>query len=304
MRFAIVVLCACVLAACSRGEQSTTSSSSTAPVAATMAATVAPSDAASPLAAATAAASGAVVAATTPAASPLPSVAFTDVTGVQGQADIVRLAQLGVLDATSGPFHPGDPVKRRDFVRWLFKTNNAVWSDQTSRQIHLADATDKSDFSDITPNDPDFRYIEGMSEAGIAVGFPDKTFRPDQPLTREQMLAIKAGLDRGGVSASYVKDPGQARFELPAWKDKDQISKTYVAAIMTDISDERTDAPKVDNIGRTFGAISMLRPQQNVTRAQAAVIMNVIGAHDPSVYYDKAPRSVAAALNPSPKPSP
>nr|MDP9104385.1 S-layer homology domain-containing protein [Candidatus Eremiobacteraeota bacterium] len=253
------------------------------------------------LASASPAASPSAAAATT-APSPVASVAFTDVDGVQGQKEIVALAQLGVLDATTGPFHPGDPVKRRDFVRWLFKTNNAVWADQPARQIHAADAATQSSFADLASSDADFRYVQGLSDAGIAVGFPDKTFKADQPLTREQMIAIKSGLDRGGVEKSYATDVTYARYNLPPWKDKDQVAKTYAGAVATDVQDDPKDgSPKVDNIGRTFGAIAMFRPQQPVTRAQAAVVLNVIGAHERFA----APRSVAQALAaPSPSPSP
>jgi hypothetical protein len=244
-------------------------------------------------------------AASPPAPSPLPSVGFTDIDGAQGQKEIVQLAQLGVLDATSGPFHPADPIKRRDFARWMFKTNNAVWSDQPSRQIHPADATTQSSFSDLASSDPDFRYVQGLSDAGIAVGFPDKTFKADQPLTREQMIAMKSGLDRGGLHKSYATDESYARYNLPAWKDKDKVSKTYVGAIATDIEDDPKSAgsAKIDNIGRTFGAIAMFRPQQAVTRAQAAVVLNVIGAHAESTAYENAPRSVLQALTATPAPS-
>ncbi|MDQ6943582.1 MAG: S-layer homology domain-containing protein [Candidatus Eremiobacteraeota bacterium] len=283
----LALACAVTAAGCSKTGQSSSTTSASSDTSASPAASALPDTQAS---------------AAPPAASPASSpVAFTDIDGVQGQKEIVALGQLGVLDATSGPFHPGDPVKRRDFARWLFKTNNAVWADQPSRQIHPADATTQSSFSDLPSTDPDFRYVQGLSDAGIAVGFPDKSFKAEQPLTREQMIAIKAGLDRGGVEKSYAADDSYAHYNLPSWKDKAQVSKTYAAAVATDVQDDPKDgSPKVDNIGRTFGAIAMFRPQQPVTRAQAAVVLNVIGAHERY----SAPRSVAQALAATPAPSP
>jgi len=296
MPFLVVLALACALtvAACTKTDQSSTtttaSDASAAPVS-----TAAPD--ASAAAVPTTIASTAVAA----APAPLPSVGFTDIDGVQGQKEIVQLAQLGVLDATSGAFHPGDAVKRREFVRWLFKANNAVWADQPSRQIHPADATAPSSFPDLAASDPDFRYVQGLSDAGIAVGFPDKRFKGDQPLTREQMIAIKAGLDRGGVEKSYAADDSYAHYNLPSWKDKAQVSKTYAAAVATDVQDDPKDgSPKIDNIGRTFGAIAMFRPQQAVTRAQAAIVLNVIGAHERYA----PPRSVAQVLTATPAASP
>jgi hypothetical protein len=300
----LALACAVTAAACTKTDQSsstTTASTDASAAPASPASSAAPDT--SPSATITTIPSTASV---TTVPSPLPSVAFTDLTGVQGQKEIVQLAQLGVLDATSGPFHPGDSIKRRDFARWMFKANNAVWADQPSRQIHAADATTQSSFSDLAPSDPDFRYVQGLSDAGIAVGFPDKTFKADQPLTREQMIAIKSGLDRGGLHKSYATDESYARYNLPPWKDKDKVSKTYVGAIATDIEDDPKSAgsAKIDNIGRTFGAIAMFRPQQPVTRAQAAVLLNVIGAHSESTTYADAPRSVAQALTATPAASP
>ena len=143
----LLLACAVAVAGCSKTDQSSTTTSESSPAAAP--------PAASPVASALAAAPASAAAA--PAA--LPSAAFTDLDGVQGQKEIGQLAQLGVLDATSGPFHPGDSIKRRDFARWLFKTNNAVWADQPSRQVHPADATTQSSFSDLASSDPDFRYV-------------------------------------------------------------------------------------------------------------------------------------------------
>jgi len=293
----LVLACAVTASGCTKNDQSTsTTSTATSDASPTPVSSAVPEVLSSASPAATPSAAAAASAPSPPA-----SIAFTDVDGVQGQKEIVALAQLGVLDATSGPFHPNDPVKRRDFVRWLFKTNNAVWADQPSRQIHAADAATQSSFSDLPSSDPDFRYVQGLSDAGIAVGFPDKSFKADQPLTREQMIAIKSGLDRGGVEKSYATDASYARYNLPPWKDKDKVAKTYAGAVATDVQDDPKDgSPKIDNIGRTFGAIAMFRPQQPVTRAQAAVVLNVIGAHERFA----APRSVAQALAASPPPSP
>jgi hypothetical protein len=45
-------------------------------------------------------------------------------------------------------------------------------------------------------------------------------------------------------------------------------------------------------------------PQQPVTRAQAAVVLNVIGSHAESTSYENAPRSVAKMLTATPAASP
>jgi hypothetical protein len=219
---------------------------------------------------------------------------FTDIAGVNGQNEIVTLAQLGVIDPPSGTFNPGAPIKRREFVRWLVKSNNVLWSDTPAKLLKLADSTESSSFPDITTTDADFPYIQGMQDAGYSEGFPDKTFRPDQTLTREQMFAIKNVFDRGSVDPGLTKDLTFARNTvMPPWKDKQSISKTYVAAIATGAGGGG------ESFGRVYGASALFRPQDAVTRAQAAVAVSVIGDH---VFSGGAQRTAAQRASVSPSP--
>jgi hypothetical protein len=260
---------------------------------------------ASPGAGAAGASPGASAAVASPGASPAVPVAFTDISGTYAEKAIVALGQIGALDSTSGTFQPEKPVMRREFVRWLFKTNNAVWANLPGKQIHPAESGDKSDFTDLKPSDPDFKYIEGMNAAGISVGFPDKTFKADQPLTHEQAIAIKAVLDRGGIAERY-RTIDSARSRLPEWKDKAQISAAFASAIATDASDDDINgrSTQIGNVGRAFGAVAMFRPQAPVKRGEAAMLLQVIGGHAQDTNGDNAPRSVASVLHPSPSPSP
>jgi hypothetical protein len=265
----------------SRSSDSAGSDASAAPSGATTSA--------APSLAPVAAASPATAAAT--AAAP----ALTDVSGVNGQAAIEQFAALGVVDPVSGEFHPGAPVLRRDFIRWLVKANNALWADTPAKLVKLADSTESSAFSDITLKDPDFPYIQGMQDAGYSVGFPDKTFRPDVALTREQMFAIKNVFDRGSVDPGLQKSLDFARnTAMPPWKDKQSISKTYVAAIATGANGG------ADSFGLVYGASSLFHPQAAVTRAQAAEALTVIGDHQ---FYSGGHRTLAQ-VPASPTPAP
>jgi hypothetical protein len=279
------------LSACSKTDTSTTTTSDAtrAPVAGDSAVPDA-SDSAPPDASesappdAIATTSGVVPAAV--ATSPPPS--FTDVTGVNGAKDIVAFAQLGVVDPTSGAFRPGAPIKRREFIRWLVKANNVLWADTPAKKVNLADTTETSVFPDVATSDPDFPYIQGMQDAGYSVGCPDKTFKPDQALTREQMFAIKNVFDRGSVDAGLVKDVNFARnTAMGPWKDKATISKTYVPGIATG------NQGGAESFGLVFGTSSLFRPQLPVTRAQAAVAISVIGEH---VFYGSGKRTIDTAL--------
>jgi hypothetical protein len=307
-----LVLCAAVaMAGCAKKTDTTTaevtsppSTASDASAATTPVAVISPSGSPSDAALGSPSPS-AVSAAASPGASPGVTVAFTDISGTYAEKAIVALGQIGALDSTSGTFQPEKPVMRREFVRWLFKTNNAVWANLPGKQIHPAESGDKSDFTDLQPSDPDFKYIEGMNAAGISVGFPDKTFKADQPLTHEQAIAIKAVLDRGGIAERY-RTIDSARSRLPEWKDKAQISAAFASAIATDASDDDINgkSTQIGNVGRAFGAVAMFRPQAPVKRGEAAMLLQVIGAHAQDTNGDNAPRSVASVLHPSPSPTP
>jgi hypothetical protein len=273
---------------CSKGNEAS-SAESPSPVASDVSAL--PSESASPLTASPAASAASPAASAGQAAS---AGTYTDISGVNGEKEIVTLAQLGVVDPPSGTFNPGGPMKRREFVRWLVKANNALWSDTPTKLLKLADSTETSSFPDLITSDPDFPYIQGMQDAGYSEGFPDKSFRPDQVLTREQMFAIKNVFDRGSVDPGLAKDLTFARNTvMPPWKDKPSISKTYVAAIATGAGGGG------DSFGRVYGASALFRPQDPVTRAQAAVMVSVIGDH---VFAGGTQRTAAqrALVSPSP----
>jgi hypothetical protein len=231
--------------------------------------------------------------AASPGASPT-MAALTDISGVNGEHEIAGFATLGVVDPVSGTFDPGAPIKRRDFIRWLVKANNVLWSGVPSKRLVPADKTETSAFPDVPSTDPDFPYVQGMKDAGYSVGFPDKTFKPDEPLTREQMFAIKDTFDRGGIDPQLRKSLDYARnTALPPWKDKASISKTYVVAIASGLNGAES------NFGRVYGASELFHPQKPVTRAQAAVLISVIGDH---VFYGSEQRTLAQALAASPAP--
>lgn len=204
----------------------------------------------------------------TPVATKSPTpVTFEDIKGGYGEKEITQLAQLGVLDSTSGKFNPQQPITRAEFVRWLVRVNNAIFTGSPDKTIRLPDTdTGKATFSDVEPTHPDFRYIQGLTNAGYVIGYDAKTFKPDQILTREEMLAIKVALDhRVAMDSNISRPPGD-------WTDSNKISKKYWPALYVE-SVFQNNA----NIGRTFGTVTTLKPQAPVTRAEAAVTISAIG---------------------------
>jgi hypothetical protein len=262
-----------------------------------------------PMAAATGEASASPAAAGSGQPAPAAStytVAYTDLDGTFGAAQIEDLAKLGVFGPPAGTFDPRGSITRGDFARWLVMANNAIWANQPDRVIRPSQGATSS-YPDVPTSHPDFTYIQGLYDAGFSVGFPDKTFKPDDKLTHEQMIAIKESVDRGGVDKYYVSFWSST---MPNWKDKSQVNAIFRGAIAEDSGLDRSatvtyNLPNfvVGNIGRAFGAIAMFRPQDPVTRAQAALVLWKIGPHDDKFNPSDAPRSAADALAP-PTPTP
>jgi S-layer homology domain len=244
-----------------------------------------------------------------PAATGGTPVTYTDLSGTFGQEEIADLAALGVFGTPSGSFNPTGTITRGDFVKWLVLANNAIFATVPGKQIPPSQGTTSS-YPDVPTSHPDFSYIQGMYNAGFAVGFPDKTFKPDALLTHEQMIAIKESVDRGGVQEYYVANWDSA---MPNWKDKQQINKLFRGAIAEDAGLDRAAVVNwshpnliVDNVPRTFGAIAMFRPQEPVTRSQAALVLWKMGAHTDQVANptpNDVPRAATDAL-PPPTPGP
>jgi hypothetical protein len=237
------------------------------------------------------AAATSVVTATTssvPAASPTPQ--FTDLSGYFGADKIDQLALLHVFDGIEGPaFEPNKPVLRREFVRWLFAANNVI-QDEDAKKVRPAPPGEPAFFKDVPDSDKDFTPIQGMQDSGISVGFPDQTFRPDQPVTREQALALALGVNCS-YDGNWSKTPNQAYEHLPAWKDKDSVSKSYAPIIATCAMQNVTGGI----VGRVWGKTTVFQPQTPLTRGEAALMIWQSGART---------AADALAATPSPPPSP
>src|SRR5262249_41142818 len=126
----------------------------------------------------------------------------------------------------------------------------------------------KPAFTDVPNSDPDFKYIEGMNDAGWSIGFKDGTFRPDAQLTREQMISIKTPLDKP------FKPTGDLGFTMK-WTDYEKISKDFYEVMCW-------ESYSYGNWKRLYGTTKTCLPQKPVTRAEAAVCVWQVGDNSAS----------------------
>ncbi|EXX84969.1 hypothetical protein BG53_09975 [Paenibacillus darwinianus] len=104
-------------------------------------------------------------------------------------------------------------------------------------------------------------YIGAASAAGIVTGMPDGTFKPNSPITREQMAAM---LIRAAKAAEVeVRLPQSQASYLTRFKDKGKISDWA----LTDVS-KAVGAAMIN--GGTNGNFN---PRSNATRAEAVIML-------------------------------
>lgn len=191
------------------------------------------------------------------------------------EAAVKPVLALGVLTVPTTPADVWEkPVSRRQFARWLFTVNNRLYADRPGQQIRATSTTVTPIFRDIPATDPDFTLIQGLAEAGILPsplrGNATATqFRPDAPLTREQLVLWKVPLDaRQSLPTATIDRIAQT------WnfQDSAQISGEALGAVLLDFQNG-----ELSNIRRVFGYTTLFQPQKAVTQGEAIVALGYFG---------------------------
>lgn len=118
---------------------------------------------------------------------------------------IADLTQKGIISGVGDSrFAPGDILTRAQFAKIMVLASGAKPGTAAS-----------SSFSDVKSSDWYCAYVQKAAEMGLVSGYADGTFRPDQALSRQEMLTviIKAmGLkiaeitDKAAVLAPFTKE--------------------------------------------------------------------------------------------------
>jgi hypothetical protein len=203
----------------------------------------------------------------------------------QLQRYIQDLAALGVLpvstnstkansNTATNSFEPAKVISRREYARWLVAANNAMYANNPAKQIRLAAETTQAAFSDVPRNNPDFPVIQGLAEAGLIPSSlsGDSTevlFRPDAPLTREQLILWKLPLDtRQALPAANL----EAVKQTWGFQDIGKIDTKALRAVLADFQNGEQS-----NIRRVFGYTTLFQPKKPVNRAEAAAALWYFG---------------------------
>ncbi|MHC5614691.1 MAG: S-layer homology domain-containing protein [Nostoc sp.] len=228
---------------------------------------------------------------TTPTAT-AESQEFNDLNKIpqESRQHIQDLAALGVLSlepkatksntTTTNQFEPSKIVTHREYARWLIAANNAMYASNAAKQIRLASESTQPVFSDVSAKDADFPAIQGLAEAGL-IPSPlsgDSTavlFRPDAPLTREQLLLWKLPLDTRQALPSANFDTVKQTW---GFQDAVRIDPKALRAVLADYQNSEQS-----NIRRVFGYTTLFQPKKPVTRAEAATALSYFGTQGEGV---------------------
>ena len=147
-----------------------------------------------------------------------------------------------IIGYPDGTVQPGGEITRAEVATIFFR----LLKDDVRDKYF----TKTNDFSDVNRNDWFNNPVSTMAELGIVKGYPDGTFRPNEPITRAEFAAIAARFDE---SSRY----GETRFTDVAghWAIR-EIAKAYNNGWIKGYPDN------------TF------RPNRNITRAEAMTLIN------------------------------
>lgn len=188
-------------------------------------------------------------------------------------SSLQQLMRLNIISSTD-KLDAYQTISRREYARWLFKTNNILYANTNSKLIRLANPQSKPIFADVSNNDPDFGIIQGLAEAGLIPSSltQDPTaiaFNPDKPLTREDLISWKVPLDFRQKLPNATLDSIK---ETWGFQDVNQTKPQVWAELYVDWQNGEHA-----NIRKAFGYITLFQPQKTVTYGEAAAVINSFG---------------------------
>ena len=173
------------------------------------------------------------------------SLSFHDVsaeTDVWCYTQIVKAAEVCLMNGYgNGVFGKNDPVTRGQIVQVLYN-------------YYGEDRGTDSGFPDVPSSAWYAKAVAWASGEGIVSGYPDGAFRPNAPLTREQMVTVLYNLaGRPDVDGSV----------LTCFRDRAQVADYAADSFAWALPNEIISGTDADT----------LSPRSTATRAQTAVIL-------------------------------
>ncbi|WP_201319225.1 S-layer homology domain-containing protein [Paenibacillus sp. EPM92] len=175
---------------------------------------------------------------------------FKDISGHWAKKEIETLASKLIVDGTDAELYsPDTPLTRAQFTALLV------------RSLGIKEAGYSSRFTDVSTSDWHSGSVEAAVSAGLIEGYEDGTFRPDEPIQREQLAVMIARASRfagrtlpATTIAEGKWDQLEDRSGVSLWAVQ-SVKQSLQADLLEGVQDKRFE------------------PKEKATRAQAAVIL-------------------------------
>ncbi|USB33771.1 S-layer homology domain-containing protein [Paenibacillus sp. YPG26] len=175
-------------------------------------------------------------------ASPKP-VEFKDVVSHWAGKEIQKLVEKKIISGyPDGSFRPNQEINRAEFIALI------------CRMLQLKPVDGQSAFKDVNSDVWYAGYVNAIKAAGIVQGYEDRSFKPNQKITREEAFVILYRAAAGKLNASGSN---------PSFTDDAAVS-----AWAKEAADALVEA------GAASGyADGTLKPKNNITRAEAVKVL-------------------------------
>jgi len=178
---------------------------------------------------------------------------LADVAGHWSNALLTALEARGVIAGDrAGNFYPDDLLTRAELARIL--VTGLGYSEDAAR---VQDAPSR--FVDVSRDHPDRGYIELLWELGLAQGYPDGRFGPEEPVTRAEMAVVlvrAAGLEQRATVLRTARLAYRDAAQIPGWA-VGAVAAAVEAGLMT--GDDMGWYRPADPVTRAEGAAAFAR---------------------------------------------
>ena len=178
--------------------------------------------------------------------------AFKDLSAHWSQKEVEILATRGLIGGVgNGEFQPDRSITRAELTNILVKL--AAYDPQSGIEIK---ASNTAPFTDVRPGVWYQAVVETAARLGLVSG-SDGKFRPDDPVTREEMATLmlrSMGAERQSLAENSATMPFKDLQQISSWASE-AVNSAWSMGLMQGVSGE------------------YFQPRGTATRAQAAVVV-------------------------------
>ena len=185
---------------------------------------------------------------------------FSDIKGNWAEKQINDWVERGLAGGyPDGTFKPDNQITRAEFVAL------------TNRAFGKQNKTARADFKDVKASDWYYSDVAVAKVEGYCTGYTDGTFKPLNPITRQEVASIVFRLLQldNGAAVAFFADDG----DIAPWA-RDYVSAVAAAGIMSGYTDDTfkganpiTRAESVATLDRAIGISVINKTANNYTKA-------------------------------------